>query len=195
MSSIKEDRRVRITKQAIKESLIELLQKYPISKASVKMICETADINRSTFYTHYADQYELLKTIQQETLTGIQQSIRNKYFIRGQNEIAVPVLIQILLYAKANQALFQVLLSDNSDSNFENGLMLLAREKSIEELNDEDRRNSSDLKYIEIFVISGLVSIMREWLKQGCREEPEKLAELISHLLFHGVTGIYTPAT
>ena len=56
MVKAKEDRRIRITKKAIKESLIELLQEYPIAKISVKMICESADINRSTFYAHYNDQ-------------------------------------------------------------------------------------------------------------------------------------------
>ena len=49
MKAEKEDRRVRLTKQAIRESLIELMQEYPIAKISVKMICDTADINRSTF--------------------------------------------------------------------------------------------------------------------------------------------------
>ncbi|WP_286946022.1 TetR/AcrR family transcriptional regulator [Acetobacterium sp. UBA5834] len=44
---------------------MELMETRPISKISVKMICETADINRSTFYAHYADQYALLTQLEE----------------------------------------------------------------------------------------------------------------------------------
>lgn len=188
---LKEDRRIRITKKAIKESIIELLQEYPISKISVTMICKSADINRSTFYSHYADQYDLLKSIQQEAIAGIRQYIVNKYFIIEQNKIAIPILIQILEYAKANYTLFKVLLGENSDSNFQTELMFLAKEKTMEESARYNGPDETESKYIEFFVISGIVSIMREWLNNECDEEPERMAELISKLLFQGISGFY----
>jgi hypothetical protein len=52
MKTGKTDRRVRLTKQIIKESLVELMRDHPIYRVSVKMLCEAADINRSTFYAH-----------------------------------------------------------------------------------------------------------------------------------------------
>lgn len=55
------DRRKRYTRKVLKESLISLLKDKPISSVTVKEICELADINRSTFYTHYNDQFDLLE--------------------------------------------------------------------------------------------------------------------------------------
>ena len=56
----KENQRVKLTRQLLQNSLIELMQEKPIAKTTIKEICETADINRSTFYLYYADQYALL---------------------------------------------------------------------------------------------------------------------------------------
>jgi AcrR family transcriptional regulator len=64
----KENRRVKLTKTMLKDSLIELLQKQPINRITVKEICENADINRSTFYVYYTDQYGLLAEIEDEII-------------------------------------------------------------------------------------------------------------------------------
>ena len=45
----KEDRRVRYTKQAIRDGFLTLLSRKPIEKISVTEICREADINRGTF--------------------------------------------------------------------------------------------------------------------------------------------------
>ena len=59
----KEDRRVRYTKQAIRDGFLRLLAEKPIEKISVTEICREADINRGTFYAHYSDPYVLCKPL------------------------------------------------------------------------------------------------------------------------------------
>ncbi len=191
MVKVKEDRRIRITKKAIRESLIELLQQYPIAKISVKMICEAADINRSTFYAHYSDQFDLLRKIQEETVENIREYTINKFFITGQSEIAIPVLTKILEYAKEDRILFQVLLSDHCDTNFQKELISFAKEKTLEELDEYVNKDERIIKYIELFEIAGILCIMQEWLNGGCMEEPDQLAEMIAKLLFQGASAFY----
>ena len=55
------DRRIRYTKQAIKDSLFELMQETPVEKITVKQLCAAADINRATFYAHYDTLTALLE--------------------------------------------------------------------------------------------------------------------------------------
>lgn len=62
----KEDRRTIYTKNSIKKTLLELLQQKPINKISVTEICKIAEINRGTFYLHYADCYQVLEELQKE---------------------------------------------------------------------------------------------------------------------------------
>ena len=45
----------------IQEALLELLKVKNIQQITVRAICEMADINRSTFYAHYLDVYDLLE--------------------------------------------------------------------------------------------------------------------------------------
>lgn len=186
----KEDRRIRITKTAIRESLIELLEQYPISKISVKMLCETADINRSTFYAYYDNQYDLLNQIQQEVAVGIEQVISTTQFSDDTDD-AIAVVVQVLEYAKANAALFRVLLSEHGDSGFQNNLMMLTQQKTLEELSGTKQIPPMVTKYVQLFVIHGIISIMRVWLADDCKDEPAMLGDFILTIITQGVNGLY----
>lgn len=69
------DKRIEKTKRAIKEAFIELRKTKPLEKISVKELCELAYINKSTFYSHYENVYELSDAIEYETVLSIIASI------------------------------------------------------------------------------------------------------------------------
>lgn len=186
----KEDRRVRLTKLAIRESLVELMQQQPIGKISVKMICEAADINRSTFYAHYADQHQLLDSLQREMAAGIREHISATRFTDGDD--AVEVVVQVLVYARQNAALFQVLLGEHGNYAFHRELMHLVREKTLEELRGKGV-DAAVSRYVELFAVNGILSIIRAWLQAGCPESPAAFAQLILKLMMQGVSSLYPP--
>ena len=64
----KVDRRIRITQEKIKNSFWDLMQSNTFQDISVSKLASTADINRTTFYTHYTDKYDLLLEIIHELL-------------------------------------------------------------------------------------------------------------------------------
>ena len=80
METKKVDRRVKYTIEMLKGALVEAMQKEHISKISVKSLCELADINRSTFYAHFRDQYDLLHHIEQEVLDNITRQLERQDF-------------------------------------------------------------------------------------------------------------------
>ena len=55
-----ENQRVRLSKQMLRSSLIEILGEKSIHKVSIREICDRAQINRTTFYKYYGSQYDLL---------------------------------------------------------------------------------------------------------------------------------------
>ncbi|MCE5222680.1 hypothetical protein LLG10_00610 [bacterium] len=75
MKPIKEDRRVRMTKLILRDSLLELMKKKSINKITPTEICRQADINRNTFYSHYSSPYDLLMQIENALYEEIRQSI------------------------------------------------------------------------------------------------------------------------
>ena len=61
-----QNRSVRNTKKRLKEALLSLLQDKPINEISVTELSELADVNRGTFYFHYADVYDMLYKTEDE---------------------------------------------------------------------------------------------------------------------------------
>ncbi|WP_433444804.1 TetR/AcrR family transcriptional regulator [Nonomuraea sp. CA-141351] len=51
------DRRVRRTRSLLRQAAIEVIREKGFRAARVRDITERADVNRATFYAHYADKY------------------------------------------------------------------------------------------------------------------------------------------
>ena len=79
------DLRIEKTEKAIKNAFIELRAKKPLEKISVKELCAEACINKSTFYSHYADIYALSEAIERETVLSL---IRILFSGKEQNHLA-----------------------------------------------------------------------------------------------------------
>ncbi|MDL2219933.1 TetR family transcriptional regulator C-terminal domain-containing protein [Ruminococcaceae bacterium OttesenSCG-928-O06] len=189
MEPKKEDRRVRLTKLAICESLVELMQTYPISKISVKMLCEAADINRSTFYAHYKDQYALLHAVQQGVIEDVKRQVFSTQFFDA-SEGAQQVLEHLFAYGKENAALIRVLLNENGDASFHSELMELAQEKIMAEMQVGGPPPAYVTQYLKHFILGGMLSIMRYWLDGNCAQPPEVVAALMIQLVVNGTNGM-----
>jgi len=59
----KEDLRVIKTKKSIYEGLLQLMADTSFEDIKVSDICNISLVNRSTFYDHFSDKYELLAAL------------------------------------------------------------------------------------------------------------------------------------
>jgi len=69
------DLRIEKTKKSIINAFIALRSGKPLEKITVKELCERAMINKSTFYSHYADIYDLADTLETEVVSSIIQTL------------------------------------------------------------------------------------------------------------------------
>ena len=73
----KNNQRTRISKLLFRNALMDLLrQKGDIHKISVRELCEKAELNRSTFYSHYNEPKELLEELESELLTSTENHLK-----------------------------------------------------------------------------------------------------------------------
>jgi hypothetical protein len=73
------DLRVVKTKKSIREAFLKLRSEDALEKIKVTKICELALINKTTFYNHYQDIYDLSDEIEDETISSIMDNFHHQY--------------------------------------------------------------------------------------------------------------------
>ena len=67
--------KVHQTKQRITDCLFEILAHDPIERITVAEVCAAARINRSTFYNHFSDLYDVRAQCEKKILSEAEQCI------------------------------------------------------------------------------------------------------------------------
>ena len=62
------DLRVIKTKKNIRDAFLELRKKHTLDEIKVNALCEKALVNKTTFYNHYQDVYDLSEELETEVL-------------------------------------------------------------------------------------------------------------------------------
>lgn len=178
------DRRTKYTKMVLRQSLLALMREKPVNRITVKEICALADVNRSTFYAHFADAYDLLRHIQEEFYGSILDSLQRYDAV----ESTQALVLEIVRAIRGQSDLCQVLFSDYGDQAFLRRLMYIAHDRSLEAWSRRNRAVSrEELEYAYAFVANGSVGIIQTWIAGGLREEEKEIAGLIDSLTYYGL--------
>ena len=173
---MKENQRVRITKLLLKKSLIELMKQKSIYKISIKEICELADLNRSTFYKYYNTEFDLLKDIENEYLTTI-----DDYISQISHHLTIRKLLE---YVIDNIEVFRLFLDDIPGINFyerliELCLKIMTYDQMVVVKAEKDNIND----YVFRFIIFGALSVVKSWIEKEDREAPAEMNEILMSIL------------
>ncbi len=174
------DRRVKYTKMVLRESLIMLLQKKPISRITVKELCELADINRATFYTHYTDQFDLLRKVSDELIADITSYV-DSGLKEGETGL-MPMLTMIFEYLDKNSEFCRVLLGMNVDIDFQTYVMQIIKERIVLEWRKKKSVDQTTIDYVYAYVANGCIGVIRKWLFDSDPRTPREMAVLITRL-------------
>ena len=71
------DIRIEKTKQSIINAFIEIRSRKEVERITVKELCEKARINKSTFYAHYKDIYDLSDQLETELVDSIMENFNH----------------------------------------------------------------------------------------------------------------------
>jgi len=183
MKKDKLDRRIKYTKTQLESAMVSLLKKHHISKISVTSLCEIADINRSTFYTHYKDQYDLLEQMSRDAVENITLYL-DKITNAGETSVTDAHLKTILEYAKSNAELFKAFLSENCDTVFQKDIMKLFYVIPMFFSIQASERTS---EYLTEFMLAGCISILKRWLLEDMPESTQEMSEMILQVVNHGL--------
>lgn len=180
------DLRVRRTHRLLAEALKKLMAKKSFDKISVTDICEEAMVHRTTFYTHFADKYELLKYCMGELespfdeleVEEASQEEYKKYYLRAARELLERV--------EDNSAFYLTLIKKNHEESMLNGVMreLCDKiEKKLIECEEEGIKLPIPAAMLANMYAGGGMSVIIWWLENGMPCTIDELVGFLSTLI------------
>ena len=175
--AVKEDRRTKMTKGMLKNSLLELLKTVSIHQVSIRELCTRADVNRSTFYKYYGSQYELLAEMEDDWLQSIEKNMC--HITRAED---VP-FTDILIFLEENMELSRLLANSNVDPEFPQKIFNLPSVKKLIDKNFSAGEKGNVREFIHHFYVNGAYSVLKCWLNKEERESPQEMARIMFRVL------------
>ncbi len=175
------------------KALLSLLEKKSFEYITVREICEEAGVNRSTFYLHYENTRDLLHETTKYVIDGFvsyfsvdTKNISSKFTeceLQDLNFVSREYLYPYLTYIKENQKIFSAVLSHPSTFEFESIFQRLF-DNVFDPILDRFHYPDHVRKYVMMFYLNGLTAIIKEWLKDGCKESIDELSVVIHCCIF-----------
>ncbi|MGN8644540.1 TetR/AcrR family transcriptional regulator [Gracilibacillus sp. HCP3S3_G5_1] len=179
------DRRKKYTQMVLKNSLIQLMNEKTFSSITVKEVCLRADINRSTFYTHFNDVQDLLDSIEEEIIEEMNKSLQALKFAK--EEESIKMTEKLLEYVRERKEIFEALLENNTGTSFEKRMMDIAK---LCVMDNTPITNTEVASYLSTFIISGSVHVIKDWLFNDHKQSPKEMAELINQFNNKGLESL-----
>lgn len=174
----KTDRRIRKTRAQLRAGLARLMKSKGIKEITVKELVEEVDINRSTFYLHYTDIYQMLESIEAELMQQIQDAISELPPDPVQDRDTYPFITRMFSILKENQDICCALLGPNGDMAFVAKAESLVSETILKSVTDKFPKDIQGITYAYAFCLNGCIGLIKTWLLREDPASPEYMAKL-----------------
>lgn len=170
--NIKNNKRKKKSQEKIEKVFIELLQTREIKDITVSDIIKRTGLNRSTFYANYVDIFDLAD----KTRVILEKEFSNLFadydYFNERTGAA-----KMFTHIKENQIFYKTYFKLCYDDKF-----LVS---TYDTKRAEKEHIDKNIKYHIEFFRNGLNAIIQLWLKNGCQESPEEMAEVL-HAEYRG---------
>lgn len=181
----KTDLRIVKTKKILFNSLLNIMKIKNFEKIKVSDICDEALVNRSTFYAHYDDKYELLIDLFEErklSLLKVFEDNENKAFSK---EYLMELLSILIDHIEENKEIYSAILANNRNGILIDFLIDAIEKDVSERLKSNSEINISDLPLdiIVKFYAGGLINIGIDCITRTKKYSKKELLLYIDKLI------------
>lgn len=181
----KKDLRIVRTKKFLYEGLIQLLKERPFEEVKVSDICEKAYINRSTFYAHYSDKYDLLDAFIKDLKLSLAKELEQNKNISNSREYYLEMLHIFLEHVESKKAFYSAIMVNNQNSVVTDMIYDTLNEDITRRLEEEEitiyKNVPSDV--VAKFYLGAVFNIGVDWLKNTNRYTTEELFQFLQELI------------
>ena len=172
------NRNARRTRALVEGAFLELMKEKPYTKISVREITEKADINRSTFYLHYQDIYDLLGYIFREEADATLE----KYSVKGDWK---GVFLDILSYLKKKKKMIEHVYYSSRQEELEFYIQQVVGAYALQfiEIETAGQEVSKHVKQtVADFYRNAFVGATFQWVREGMKTAPSVMAALYDNM-------------
>lgn len=172
-------------------ALVTLLESKAFAEISIMEICQKADVNRSTFYAHYDNTYDLLREAYQQLIDNFFTECKfdtsiDISDIRNLNKddlifITPKYLLPYLQYIQKHKRLFKIY-ADNANifgsSDMDNYVIDNLFAPIYEKHGVTDKKL---VTYMQKYFLKGIDAIISEWVRNDCEDDILFICEIITY--------------
>ena len=155
-----EDRRVRRTRKALWTALLELLHEHSWDDINIRMICDRADVARSSFYVHFRNKSALLDFGFAGTVQELEGMIEQNTMSNGPLGTLDWLVDHIASDTRFFQNVFQTASNYAVFRRFSETLKLVLHTEL------KARNHIADTIAVT-YLVGGSFAIIQEWIAQG----------------------------
>ena len=171
------------------EALITLLEKKDFEYITIKEICDTADVNRSTFYLHYENTSDLLKEttryiidkhlayyeIDKKRISLQFETCKREELLFITDEYLVPYL----KFIKDNQRLFKISIKQFNSLSM-NEVYSKMFDHIFSPILEHFHVPEKERAYVMKFYLTGVFAVVMEWLDKNCSDDIKTVTRVIT---------------
>lgn len=181
MKEPKLDLRIVKTKKLLYEALIELLKTNSFEDLKVSDICEKALINRSTFYAHYEDKYDLMATFIKDVTKSLEKELEANHNISNTREYYIEMLSIFLDHVSQKKDFYSSIVINNKNSVIMDMIYDILNKDIIKHL--ENNNVTIPLDIISNFYLGAVVNVAMELFCNSNKYTKEEIIKYISNLI------------
>lgn len=178
------DLRVIKTKNALYNTLIELMKDHAFEEIKVSDICTKALINRSTFYAHYNDKYELLKDMIDNLKDSLTEELKKNQNIGDTKEYYLEMIKIFLDHIESKRNTYISIMINNRNSiMFDIVYDVLDHDIKSRLKNDASSKKGIPSNIVAKFYIGAVFNVGLEYLKNNNNYSKEDILKYLDILI------------
>lgn len=176
------------TARLMDDALLSLLTKKKYDFITVKELCEKAGVNRSTFYLHYESMNDLLAESLDYAMEKLRERFRDDIKIENKLIAQTPMkelrivspqyLVPYLDFVRENMALFDAAMSQPTVFHTRD-LFRRMYEEILSPILSRVGLSDAEKTYRAVYTLNGMFFAIHEWVRGGCRESVNRIADII----------------
>lgn len=179
------DARVRKTRDALGDALVELMQEKPFDSITVQDVLDRANVGRSTFYSHFSDKEDLQISDADEFFEGLSMALSAH---GDKSERVFPVKEFFQHVFEARQFVSALMASGKMQDNMDLARAHFARgiERRLNEIPKAATIPATDRSLVAAAHAGALIALLQLWLDKGMKEPAEDMDKLFHRMVWNG---------